>query len=96
MDVIEKDRGITFDVHVVPRSSMSEIVRLHDGALKIRVASPPRGGPANGESIKVLVKTSGVSKTEVEIVSGFTSKAKRARIEGATVAQVAAILKGKS
>lgn len=96
MDVVQKAGGITFDVRVVPRSSKSEIVGLHDGALKIRLASPPLNGAANAELIKLLAKSFGVSKGEVEIVSGSTAKSKRVRISGATLAKVAAILKGKS
>ena len=96
MKFTEKDDAIAFDVRVVPRSSKSEIMGEYDGALKIRLASPPVDGAANAELIKLLAKSFGVSRTEVEIVYGLTSKSKCIRISGAASEAVAAILKGKS
>ncbi|MDQ3088173.1 MAG: DUF167 domain-containing protein [Acidobacteriota bacterium] len=78
----EKDGGLTFNVRVVPRASKSEIVGEHDGALKIRLASPPVNGAANAELIKILAKKFDVAKSEVEIISGQTSKQKQVRING--------------
>ena len=69
-----------FAVRVVPRASKSEIVGEHDGALKVRVASPPVDGAANQELIKLLAKTFGVSKSDVEIVGGHASKIKQIQI----------------
>jgi uncharacterized protein len=76
----EKDGAIFFGVRVVPRASKSEVVGEHDGALKARIASPPVDGAANAELIKLLSKVFGVSKSEVEIVSGLTSKQKQIKI----------------
>lgn len=61
-------------------SSRSEIVGEIDGALKVKLASPPVGGAANAELIKLFAKKFGVSKSNVEIVSGETSKNKRIKI----------------
>lgn len=96
MNFSEKNGSVTFDVRVVPRSSRSEIVGEHDGALKIRLASPPVDGAANAELIKLMAKFFGVSKAKVEIVSGLQSKTKRLSISGATPEAVEAILKGNS
>ena len=67
-------------MRVVPRASKSEIVGAHDGALKVRIASPPVDGAANAELIKVLAKACGVSKSEVEILSGQSSRTKQIKI----------------
>ncbi len=79
---IEKAGGLIFNVRVVPRASKSEIVGEMDGALKVRIASPPTGGAANAELIKVLSKKFGVVKSAVEILSGQTSKQKQVRVGG--------------
>ena len=80
----EKDGAIIFSVRVVPRASKSEIVGAHDDALKIRIASPPVDGAANVELIKVLSKAFGVSKSDVEILGGQTSKTKQIKIADLT------------
>ena len=79
----EKNGALIFNVRVVPRASKSEIVGEHDGALKIRLASPPVDGAANAELIKVLAKTFQISKSEVEIIGGQTSKTKQIKAAGA-------------
>lgn len=87
MRVDEKSGGVEFDVRVVPRASKSEIVGNHDGALKLRIAAPPVDGAANAEVIKLLAKCFSLSKTNVEIVSGQTSKRKRVRINGLSLSE---------
>ena len=69
-------------MRVVPRASKSEIVGELDGALKIRIASPPIDGAANAELLKLLAKTFGISKSSVEIIGGQTSKTKQVKISG--------------
>ena len=80
IDIIDKDGSVTFPIRVVPRASRSEIVGVHDGALKIRIASPPVDGAANIEIVRFLAKTFGVSKSDIFILSGETSKKKRIKI----------------
>ena len=80
----EKNGAVIFGVRVAARASKSEIVGAHDGALKIRIASPPVDGAANAELVKLLSKTFGVSKSEVEIVAGQTSKTKQLKISNLT------------
>ena len=76
----EKKDSLVFNVRVVPRASKSEIVGEHDFALKVRIASPPVDGAANTELIKLLAKSFGVSKAQVEIIGGQTSKTKQIKI----------------
>ncbi len=78
----DNDGNLIFAVRVVPRASKSEIVGELDGALKIRIASPPVDGAANAELIKVLAKFFDVQKSAVEILKGQTSKTKQIKIIG--------------
>lgn len=80
LNITEKDGAITVDVRVVPRASKSEIVGEHDGALKVRIASPPVDGAANAELIWLFAKKFGVSKSDITILSGESSKKKRIKI----------------
>ncbi len=85
-----------FSVKVVPRASKSEIVGEMDGALKIRIASPPVDGAANAELIKLLAKTCGIAKSEIEIISGETSKTKQIKIPKAAREKLVAVLQAKN
>lgn len=80
IDLIQTGDSLAFAVRVIPRASRSEIVGEHDGALKVKLASPPVDGAANAELIKLFAKKFDVSKSDIEIVSGETSKNKRIKI----------------
>jgi uncharacterized protein len=80
--MIEKDDELIFSVRVIPRSSKSEIVGEYGDALKVKLNSPPVDGAANAELIKLLAKEFDVSKSQIEILSGQTSKMKQIKISG--------------
>ncbi len=92
----EKDGNLIFTARVVPRASKSEIVGELDGALKIRIAAPPVDGAANAELIKLLAKTFEVSKSDIEITSGQTSKTKQIKITNKTREKLLAVLQAKN
>ena len=84
----EKDGYVLIKIRVVPRASKSEIVGEHDGTLRVRISAPPVDGAANAEVVKLLAKSLGVSRTDLVIVSGQTSKTKQLRIDGVTAAEL--------
>jgi len=92
---IENDVSITFSVRVIPRSPKAEIVGEYDGALKIKLKSPPVDGAANDELIRFLSKLLAVPKANIEIISGETSRSKRIRVLGITLSQISPILQVK-
>jgi uncharacterized protein (TIGR00251 family) len=69
--------GITFEVHVQPRSSFNAIIGCHDQALKIKLTAPPVGGAANKQCIQLLAKVLGLPKSSLTIVSGQLSRRKK-------------------
>lgn len=81
-----------FSVRVIPRSSRTEIVGEYDGAVKIKIASPPVDGAANQELIRFLAKTFAISKSSVSIISGETSKHKRIKLIDADLSNILEIL----
>ena len=82
IDVSQKTGSITCKIRVVPRASRTEIAGEIDGAVKVRVASPPVEGAANAEVVKLFAKRLNVAKSSIEIVSGQSSKTKHIRIAG--------------
>ncbi len=67
-------------VTVVPNASITEIVGMHDCALKIRLAARPVYGKANDELIRFLAKKLGLAPSEISIDKGSTGKRKRIEI----------------
>ena len=92
----EKDDSLIFAVRVIPRASKSEIVGEHDGALKVRLAAPPVAGAANEELIKLLAKEFGAAKSDIDILSGQTSKTKQVGISNISPEKLARFLQGKN
>jgi hypothetical protein len=69
-------------VRVTPRSAKPGIGRWRASSgeleeLEIRVSEAPTDGSANAAVVKLLAKALGVSRSEVEIVSGKASRHKR-------------------
>lgn len=67
-------------IKVIPRSSQTKIVEESKNYLKIKLTSAPTKGRANAELIKLLAKKYKVSKSQIEIIKGLTSKEKLVRI----------------
>jgi uncharacterized protein len=95
INLSESDNLITFDVRVIPRSSKIDVVGELDGALKVRLKSPPVEGAANEELIRFLSKLFGVSRANIDMISGTASRTKRIRIAGVTKEEMTAILQAK-
>jgi len=80
----ETEHGTELFVRVVPRAAKNEIKGVHDGALKIRITTPPIDGKANKALIEFLSKTLNCPKAEIELVRGETARRKTICIRGLT------------
>ena len=76
------DAGVRISVRVQPRASRNEVAGLHGDALKVRVTAPAIEGAANDALIDLLSTTFGVSRRDVTIVAGATSRSKIVEILG--------------
>jgi len=86
--VREQDGGVVFEVRVAPRASRSGVIGVQDGALKVALTAPPVDGAANEALRKLLAKTLGVSKSDVEIIRGDRARIKLLRVDGIRAAEV--------
>ena len=82
LEVHQTQKGASFQVHVVPRASRTEIAGLHGDALKLRVAAPPVEGKANEEIVRFLAGLLGLRRADVSITAGQTSKRKTVLVRG--------------
>lgn len=74
--------GIKFMVKVQPGASRTEIVGIKDECLKIKVTTPPVGGKANKECVKLLAQWLGIKTWQIEIEKGAVSRMKKVKITG--------------
>lgn len=77
-----------FSVRVQPRASKSEIAGLQGVSLKVRVTAPPLDGLANEAVIDFLSNALDISRRNVCIVSGHSSRTKVVEIEGVDLESV--------
>ena len=78
----ETTDGVHLSVRAVPRASKNEIQGPHNGALKIRLTTPPVDGKANQALIKLLSKSLNIPRSRIELIQGETSRSKIFRISG--------------
>lgn len=78
------------EVLVQPRASRSELVGWHDGRLKVRLSAPPVDGAANEALVDLLADKLQVSRRDISIVRGATSRRKTLRVPAKALARLSA------
>jgi hypothetical protein len=80
---LEAKGRIIIEVRVKPSSRKGQQVQPDlDGSLLVYVREPAQEGKANQAVVKALADYYGVAKSNVQIISGHTSKYKRFLIDG--------------
>ena len=80
--------GVIIRIHAQPNAKRNEIAGVHGEELKIRLHAPPVDGKANAALIAFLCEVLDVSKSEIEIVRGETSRSKQVLIRGKKLDEV--------
>lgn len=88
IEVAKRETGLVFSVRVTPRSSRDAIEGEWQGALKIRLTSPPLDGRANEALCRLLAERLKIPFSAVRIVGGKTSRTKRVEVRGASADQI--------
>lgn len=76
--------GTIIQIKLVPRAGKDQIVGVEGESIKIRVHAPAVEGQANAALCKYLAALFGIAKSNVEIITGQTSRHKRVRLRGVT------------
>jgi uncharacterized protein (TIGR00251 family) len=84
--------GAAFGVRVVPRASKNEISGRHGEAIRIRLTAPPVEGAANAALLDFLAAVLSVRRSQIEILSGQTSRDKIVCVVGLLPQEVEARL----
>ncbi len=85
----ETPNGVRLRIRLTPNASRNEIggmVETPDGrALAARVTAIPEAGRANEALRKLIAKTLGVAKSNVELIAGAKSRVKTFAVSGDAV-----------
>ncbi len=74
--------SVIIEIKVTPKSKCSKILLDKSGKLCAHLTSVPENGKANYELIKLLSKLIKVPQSNIEIISGLTSRLKKIKITG--------------
>jgi uncharacterized protein (TIGR00251 family) len=80
INVRKVEGGVVVSVKVQPNASKDRVVGKHGDQLKIAVTVAPEKGKANKAVIKVLSKLLGIKSSDIQIISGETSRDKKVLI----------------
>jgi len=75
-----KNENLFLRVKAQPKASKDEFCEVMGNSIKVRITAPPVEGKANQHLIKFLAKQFNVSKSQIKLLSGETSREKRFRI----------------
>jgi uncharacterized protein len=64
-------------VSVVPNAKRTEVVGLHDGDLRVRLAAPPVDGKANDALVAWLARELDLPRREVSLLRGQSARSKQ-------------------
>ena len=82
IEISQHVEGSVLPVWAQPGARRNGIVGEAGGALKIAVTAPPDKGKANQALIDVLREALGVKSSQIQLLSGFTSRHKKFLIRG--------------
>ncbi len=86
------DGRLLLTLHIQPGAKKTEVCGLHGDALKIRLAAPPVDGKANAALLAFVAGLLEVSKAEVSLKSGQTSRRKVVEVQDAPADAVQRLL----
>lgn len=76
------------EVKITPNASKNEILRWEENRLVIKIQGIPEKGTVNKNLVDFLAKALGIAKSQIEIVSGRTSRLKKLNIQGISREQI--------
>jgi hypothetical protein len=92
--ITDHAEGCILPVRAQPGARRTGVQGEQNGALKVAVTAPPEDGRANQALIEVLRDVLRLKRSQVELLSGLTSRDKRFLIRGVTRAELAQQLSG--
>jgi uncharacterized protein (TIGR00251 family) len=88
--IAEHAEGCILPVRAQPGARKTGVLGEQAGALKVAVTAPPEDGRANKALLETLRELLGVKRSQIELLSGATSREKRFLIRGVARAELEA------
>jgi uncharacterized protein (TIGR00251 family) len=82
--ITDHPEGCVLPVRAQPGARKAIVLGEQAGALKLAVTAPPEDGRANKALTELLREVLGLKRSQVELLSGATSREKRFLIRGMT------------
>ena len=79
------EEAVILTLYVQPGAKHTEIAGFHDGALKIRLSSPPIDGLANKALLKYIAMLFEVPVRQIKLKQGDKSRRKVVIVTGSTI-----------
>jgi len=92
IEIRRQGDGYIIPFIVEPGAARNRIFGQYGERVKIAVTAPPEGGKANDALRKLLSRSLGVNRSQVQIVSGHRSRRKEVLIERVDKSTLEAIL----
>jgi uncharacterized protein (TIGR00251 family) len=86
--ITEHAEGCVLPVRAQPGARRNGVQGEQNGALKVAVTAPPEDGRANAALVEVLREALGVKRSQIELVSGQTSREKKFLVRGMKKAEL--------
>jgi len=78
----QADGATLVSLYVQPKAARNQIVGIHDRALKLAIAAPPVDGQANAAVVAFLAEALGLTKKDITIRRGQSSRRKQVAVRG--------------
>lgn len=92
LDLVQTADGVLLPIKAQPKARSNSIGGVHAGRLKVAVTEVPEKGKANAAICKLLAKSFGLRRNQVELVRGEASQQKTFLIQGHQVAQLLGLI----
>jgi uncharacterized protein (TIGR00251 family) len=92
--ILDHAEGCVLPVRAQPGARKAGVLGEQAGALKVAVTAPPEDGRANKALLEVLREALGLKRSQVELLSGATSRDKRFLIRGVSGPELTALVAG--
>jgi uncharacterized protein len=92
IQIADHAEGCVVNVRAQPGARRNMVVGRQGDALKVAVTAPPDKGRANASLLLVLADALGLKRSQVELIAGETSRAKKFLVRDMTAAELRAKL----